>query len=113
MPIGRNLYTNLTITQSAAGQSVAVPVGDVDFIVAGITVQAISAGTTADMFIQWSFDGSVWSDALGDPEDTISSFTAPGTRMKRIPIKAPYWRVAAKLTGTSPSVTLTANALVW
>lgn len=114
MPIGRNLFTSKTITSSAAGQSVTVPVGEVDFISVGITVSAVSGTNPQAVFgVQWSFDGDVWTDPGTDPEDVIATLTTTGSRVKRIPVKATYWRVGAIVTGTSPSFTVTANTLVW
>jgi hypothetical protein len=114
MPTGRNLFTNKTITASAASQSVTVPVGDVDFISVGVQVSAVSgAGAQAVFQVQWSFDGDVWTDAGAEPEDIIATLTAPGNRVKRIPVKATYWRLGAQITGTTPSFTVTANTLVW
>jgi hypothetical protein len=114
MPIGRNLFTNKTITQSAAGQSVVVPVGDVDFISVGVTVSAVGGTNPQAVFqVQWSFDGDVWTDVGADPEDIICTLTAAGSRVKRIPVKATYWRLGAVISGTNPSFTVTANALVW
>lgn len=114
MPIGRNLFTNRTITQSAAAGSVTVPVGDVDFISVGIDVTAVSGTNPQAVFgVQWSFDGDRWTDPAVDQEDVIATLTAPGCRVKRIPVKATYWRVGALVSGTNPSFTVTANTLVW
>lgn len=114
MPIGKNLFTNQTITQNASAPSVAVPVGDVDFIAVGITVNSV-AGTNpqAQFHVQWSFDGSTWTDPGTDPEDVIAVMTAAGSRVKRVPVKAPYWRLAASVSGTAPAFTCTGNALIW
>lgn len=114
MPVGRNLFTSQTITQSIAAPSVAVPVGNVDFISVGVTVNAVSGTNPSALFgVQWSFDGAVWTDAGADPEDVIATLTGPGSRVKRIPVKAPYWRVGAVVSGTNPSFTCTGNALIW
>lgn len=115
MPVGKNLFTSQTITQSTAAPAVPVPVGDVDFISVGVTVSAVSgAGASAVFQVQWSFDGATWTDPGADPEDVIATMTAPGSRVKRIPVKAPYWRLGAVVTGAnSPSFTCTGNALVW
>lgn len=114
MPVGKNLFTNQTITQSTAAPPVTVPVGDVDFIAVGVTVSAVSgAGASAQFQVQWSFDGATWTDPGADPEDVIATMTAAGCRVKRIPVKAPYWRLGAAVTGTNPSFTCTGNALVW
>lgn len=114
MPTGRNLFTNRTITGTAASQSVTVPVGDVDFISVGIQVSAVSGtGAQAVFQVQWSFDGDVWTDPGAEAEDIIATLSAPGNRVKRIPVKATYWRLGAVITGTTPSFTVTANTLVW
>jgi hypothetical protein len=114
MPTGRNLFTAKTITGTIAAAAVPVPVGDVDFIALGITVTNMTGGASFIFAVQWSFDGDVWTDALADPEDTIATFTGNGSRVKRIPVKATYWRLGAVVQGgTNPSCAVTANALVW
>ena len=114
MPTGRNLFTSKTLTGTIAGGSVPVPVGDVDFISVGVTVSAVTGtNPTATFAVQWSFDGDVWSDPLADPEDTVATFTATGCRVRRIPVKATYWRLGAVIGGNVPSFTVTANVLVW
>jgi hypothetical protein len=114
MPVGKNLFTSQTITATIAAPFVAVPVGDVDFIAVGVTVSAVSGTTPQAIFqVQWSFDGSTWTDPGVDPEDVIATMTAPGSRVKRIPVKATYWRLGAVITGTTPSFTVTGNALIW
>ena len=114
MPSGRNLFTNQTITGTTAAPSVAVPVGEADFIGVGIACTAVGGtGASAQIVVQWSFDGSLWTDPGADPEDTICTFTATGCRVKRIPVKATYWRLGAIVTGTLPSFTLTGNCLTW
>lgn len=114
MPVGKNLFTSQTITQSTAAPSVTVPVGDVDFIAVGVTVNAVSGTSPSAQFgVQWSFDGTTWTDPGADPEDVIATMTAPGSRVKRIPVKAPYWRLGAIVTGTNPSFTCTGNTLIW
>lgn len=114
MPVGKNLFTSQVITGSQAAPSVAVPVGDVDFIAVGITVSAVSGvGASATFGVQWSFDGSTWTDPGADAEDVIATLTGPGSRVKRIPVKAPYWRLGAQVSGTNPSFMVTGNALIW
>lgn len=114
MPIGRNLFTNRTITGSAASQSITVPVTTADYISVGVQVSDVSGTNPQAVFqVQWSFDGDVWTDPGADPEDIICTLSAPGNRVKRIPVKATYWRVGAQITGTNPSFTVTANTLVW
>jgi hypothetical protein len=114
MPVGKNLFTSQTITTSTAAPIVAVPVGDVDFIAVGVTVTAVSGTNPQAIFqVQWSFDGSTWTDPGADPGDVIATMTATGCRVKRIPVKAPYWRLGAVVSGTNPSFTVTGNALIW
>jgi hypothetical protein len=114
MPVGKNLFTAQTITGTTAAPAVTVPVGDVDFIVVGVSVVAVGGTNPQATFgVQWSFDGAAWTTPLADPEDTIAVMTEPGTRVKRIPVKGPYWRLGALVAGTSPSFTVTANAMVW
>ena len=108
------MFTAQTITNTQAGPSVPVPVGDVDFISVGIEVKNVTGTNPSATFgVQWSFDGAVWTDPGSDPEDVIATLTGNGARVKRIPVKAPYWRVGAIVNGTNPSFTVTANALVW
>lgn len=115
MPYGKNLFTNRTITGTAAAPSMILPIGDIDFISVGIQVVALSGTNPSAVFgIQWSFDGIEWTNPMDIPdEDVVASMTEVGIRIKRMPIKAPYWRLAAQVTGTNPSFTVTGNALVW
>lgn len=114
MPVGKNLFTNQTITGNTAAPPVTVPVGDVDFIAVGVSVSAVAGGSPSAVFgVQWSFDGNVWTDPGADPEDVIATMTGPGSRVKRIPVKAPYWRLGAQLSGAGTTFTVTGNALIW
>jgi hypothetical protein len=114
MPVGKNLFTAQTITASIAAPPVTVPVGDVSYIAVGVTVSAVSGTNPQAVFqVQWSFDGSTWTDPGSDPEDIVATMTAPGSRARRIPVKASYWRLGAVVTGSSPSFTVTGNALIW
>lgn len=114
VPSGKNLFTAQTITASTAAPSVPVPVGDVDFIAVGVTVSAVSGTNPQAVFqVQWSFDGATWTDPGADPEDVIATMTGTGSRVKRIPVKASYWRLGAVVSGTNPSFTVTGNALIW
>lgn len=115
MPIGTNLFMGRTIS---AGASVApsrtLPVDNVDFISVGVEVASVF-GTSPSMTVgvQWSFDGDNWTNPQDDTADIVGTFTAPGIKIKRMPIKAPYYRLAAQVTGTGAQFTVTANALVW
>jgi hypothetical protein len=111
MPTGKNLFTNRTITTTSAAPSAILPVDRVDFISVGVQVTA--GNGQAVIGVQWSFDGDVWTNPADAAEDIIGTFTGPAYVIKRMPIKAPYWRLAAQWSGWSPSFTVTANALVW
>jgi hypothetical protein len=116
MPSGKNLFTNRTITTgTSAAPSAVLPVDRVDFISVGVQVVAVSGTTPQATFgVQWSFDGDVWTNPTDSPtEDVIGTFTDVGYKIKRMPIKAPYWRLAAQVTGTNSSFTVTGNALIW
>lgn len=115
MPIGTNLFMGRTVNGgNSFAPSRTLPVNRVDFISVGIEVTNVT-GVNQSMAvgIQWSFDGDTWTNPQDDPDDMIGTFTAPGYKIKRMPIKAPYYRVAAQVTGTNPSFTVTGNALVW
>lgn len=112
MPSGKNLFTGKTITGLAASPSAALPVDRVDFISVGVQVATVAGTNPAATFgVQWSFDGDSWTNPSDNPEDQIGTATGPAYFIKRMPVKAPYWRVAAyNVTG---SLTVTGNALVW
>ena len=115
MPIGTNLFMSKTIPAgNAFAPSRTLPVDDVDFISVGVEVLS-ATGTGAQMIagIQWSFDGDSWTNPLDDPADQIATFTGPKLVIKRMPIKAPYYRLAAQVTGSGASFSVTGNALVW
>jgi hypothetical protein len=113
MPTGRNLFTGRTITGNAAAPSAVLPVNKVDFISVGVQVtQVAGPGATATFGVQWSFDGDNWTNPADDPDgDVIGVVTAQAYLIKRMQVKAPYWRlVAFAVTGT---FVVTGNALVW
>lgn len=115
MPTGKNLFTNRVVTTTSAAPSAILPIDRVDFISVGVQISAVSGvGAQAVIGVQWSFDGDVWTNPTDTPsEDVIGTFTSTAYVIRRMPIKAPYWRLAAQVTGTAPSFTITANALVW
>lgn len=71
------------------------------------------AGTTPSMAItvQWSEDGGqTWADA--DPADTFSAITAVTALVKQFTVKAPTFRIAWTITGTTPSFTFAVSGNV-
>lgn len=115
MAHGVNLFTNRTITGTVAAPSQILPISTVDFISVGIEVVALSGTNPSATFgVQWSFDGATWTNPMDIPdEDVVAAMTSTGVRIKRMPVKAPYWRLAAQLAGTNPSFTVTGNALIY
>lgn len=115
VPVGKNLFTNRTITGSAAAPSAVLPVDLVDFVSVGVEVSAVGGSSPQAVFgVQWSFDGDKWTDPRDDAtNDIIATVTGVGLWIKRIPIKAPYYRLAATVTGAGATFTVTGNALVW
>jgi hypothetical protein len=115
MPIGTNLFINRVVTGgNSFAPSRTLPVDRVDFISVGVEVSNVSGvGASMTAGIQWSFDGDTWTNPNDDPDDILGTFTKAGFIIKRMPIKAPYYRVAAQVTGTQPTFTVTANALIW
>lgn len=116
MPSARALLSGLNVSGSGATAATALPIDVVDFIGIGLTVTNV-AGTTPEcvFYVQWSFDGQNFTDYSGvADEDVIATMSGTGTRVKRIPVKAPYYRLAAQMTGSTPATfTVSANLLVW
>lgn len=73
-----------------------------------VNVTAVS-GTTPSMTVsvQWSNDGSTWYD--GDPVDALTALTAVKAAAKQFPAKGQYARLVWAITGSTPSLTFTAD----
>lgn len=103
------LFSNFDITKTTAdaGRVVQAPQ---EWISVGINITAVTGtNPTAEFRVQWSFDNVNWADTV--PRDVIGTATQPVSVIKRIPVSAPYWRLAVIVGGTSPVFTATANAL--
>jgi hypothetical protein len=99
---------NITTTTVDAGRVVQA---QLDWISIGIAISAVSGtNAQAEFRVQWSFDNVIWAEAL--PKDVIGTATQPVSVIQRFPVKAPYWRLAVTVSGTNPSFTCTANALI-
>jgi len=74
-----------------------------------LNVTASNVPTTLDVKVQWSFDGAVWADAT--PADSFTQVGAVATsqQIKQVTIKAPFWRVAWAIAGTSYTFSVDAN----
>lgn len=104
------LFSNYTLTATTADQGRLISFAQ-DWI--GVIVSVSSVGGTApsaEFRVQWSNDGATWFDP--PVQDVIGTATATGTFVGRFTIKAPYWRVGAVVTGTTPSLVCSASALV-
>jgi hypothetical protein len=72
-----------------------------------------ASGTTPSMTVsvQWSDDGgTTWADA--DTADAFQAITAAKVTVKAFQVRAPMYRLAWAITGTTPSFTFTALAFV-
>lgn len=93
-------------TFTANFNTAAIPVGS---NAANITIQPVvtaAAGPPSlTLQVQWSLDGV----NFGTPDpasDSFAAITAVGSVVKQVPVRAPYYRIAATLTGAGASVTL-------
>jgi hypothetical protein len=100
------LFANYTLTASTQDQGRLISFGQ-DWIGVGLIVSAVSAGAQAAFKLQWSSDAVSWTD---DPT-AFATVTAAGPFVGKFPIRNLYWRLAATLTGASPSVTCSAAAI--
>ncbi|MDQ0756067.1 hypothetical protein [Arthrobacter sp. B3I4] len=104
------LFSNFNITKTTADAGRVVN-SQLDWMSIGIDISAVSGtNPSAEFRLQWSFDNVTWADGI--PRDVIGTATAPVSVIARFPVKAPYWRLVVVVSGTSPSFTCTANALI-
>lgn len=101
-----------TVIASAArttsGQSAAQQAGNARSLSVGVNASAVSGTTpTLDVRVEWSHDGTIWF--AGDPADSISQMTAVGGKVKTFTVKAPAYRIAYTIGGTTPSFTFSAS----
>lgn len=104
------LFSNLDITQTTADLGRTVN-NQLDWMSIQIAISKVTGtNPTIEFRLQWSFDNVVWSEGI--PRDVIGQTDRPASVIQRFPVKAPYWRLAAVVTGTNPVFTCTANALI-
>jgi len=94
-------------TTNGTSAAVAVPLGR-----SGVSVQvgvSAVAGTSPNMAlsVEWSTDGVAWFKS--DPADTLAAITATGNVSKSIAAKGDFLRLAWAITGTTPSLTFSAD----
>lgn len=108
MPTADVIFSG-TITQSTVATVNKVLPASADWVSIALNVTAISGTSASAAFrIQWSMDGATWADP--SPLDSFDPITAPCTTIRRFEAKAPYWRAMCDLTGTTPSITGSANS---
>lgn len=75
-----------------------------------VEVSAVS-GTTPSMTVevQWSMDGTTFGP-VDTTADAFAAITAVGNVVKQFTAKAPFFRLAWTVTGTTPSFTVTVVA---
>lgn len=103
------LFSNYTLTVTTADQGRLVSFTQ-NWVAFMIQVISVSAGASAEFRCQWSNDNGTWFDAA--PVNSIATVTAPGTVVHQFPVAAPYWRLGAVVTGTSPAIVCSAYGIV-
>ena len=96
---------------TATGQSAGFPTGYQNTIDVFIDITAVS-GTTPSMTvnIEWSNDNATWFQ--GDTADAFTAATAAQKRVKEFAVKGQYARLNYTISGTTPSFTFAATALI-
>lgn len=95
--------------KTASGTLPAVRLDNDDELAIELAVTAVS-GTTPTLVceVEWSFDGTTFSQS--DPADVFTQVTTAVRRVKLFKVKAPFYRIAYTIGGTTPSFTFTAKA---
>lgn len=102
-------YAVITALPSAArtssGNGAGVIGGDTGDNLSLQLIVSASSGTTPtlDVAVQWSMDGTTWSPA--ETPDAFTQMTGNGSKVKVFPVKAPNYRIAYTIGGTTPSFT--------
>lgn len=96
---------------TTTSQSNAFDPGTNDNLVVMIDATTVT-GTSPSMTVsvQWSHDATSWFTA--DPAENFTALTAAGKVTKSFPIKGLYARLNYLISGTSPSFTFSAHAIV-
>jgi hypothetical protein len=96
---------------TTTGQTSAFPTGYQNTIDVFTDITAVS-GTTPSLTVnvEWSFDGATWF--AGDTADSFTAATAAQKRVKEFTVKGQYARLNYTISGTTPSFTWAATALI-
>lgn len=114
MPIVYNKKFNViqaSAAKTATFQTPSFDEGSHDKISVMLNVTAVS-GTTPSMTVnvEWSHDNLTWFSA--DPADVFTAITAAATKTKIFDVKGLYCRLNCTISGTTPSFTFAAFAIV-
>lgn len=97
--------------RTATHQSTAFDVGygqKLSVMIDATTVTGTSPSMTVN--VEWSNDGTTWF--VADPVDTFTAITAASKKVKIFEVKGLMARLNNTITGTSPSFTFSAHAVV-
>jgi hypothetical protein len=100
-PASRSVASSAARTSSGQGPAVRAQGTSLAVFVNVTAVSGVAASMV--LSLQWSVDGAVWASA--DPADAFTAVTATGAVVKTFQIKAPLYRLAWSVTGTTPSFT--------
>jgi hypothetical protein len=110
------LSKKFTVVQASAAKTVtgttpSFDEGSHDKIAIEIDVTAVS-GTTPSMTVnvEWSHDNSSWFSA--DPVDAFTAITTALKKVKLFDVKGLYCRLNYTISGTTPSFTFAAIAII-
>lgn len=96
---------------TASGTSAAFPTGTdntLDVFIDATTVTGTSPSMTVT--VEWSNDNATWFGA--DTPDTFTAITAAKKVVKEFAVKGQYARLNFAISGTTPSFTFAATALI-
>lgn len=96
---------------TATGQTAGFPTGYQERVCIFVDITAVS-GTTPSMTVnvEWSNDNANWFQA--DTADSFTAATAAQKKVKEFVAKGLYARLNFTISGTTPSFTFAATALI-
>lgn len=100
--------------RTTTGQSASIGLTDAGGHLNLLANVTAAAGTSPSLTlsVQWSADGTTWYSADASSADAFSAVTAAGAVVKQFAIKAPFYRVAWLVSGTTPSFTFSVTEYV-
>lgn len=76
-----------------------------------VTAKGADVDETLDLTVEWSFDGgATWTKA--ETADAFAQITAVGRVVKVFDVKAPHYRIAWTVGGTTPEFTFSIDEYV-